>query len=133
MKLAPRPRLARVAAGATALAGAFVLLNAAPASAASAPPPGAGDAGVIRPAVVGDRRCVVPDKTYIRNYPAGQAWTQLYHNQTFSVYEYRASGWARGFAWGHVNTDHSPYPAPYDRVWIQTSALGKHVNDGSTC
>ena len=84
-------------------------------------------------AVSGDRRCVDVPSAYIRNYPAGQAWTQLYQGQTFSVYEYRDSGWARGYAWGHVNTDKSPYPPPYDDVWIQTSNLGKHVNDGSAC
>src|SRR4051812_29758684 len=88
-----------------------------------------------------DRRCVDPPSAYIRNYPAGAAWTQLYHGQTFGVYEYRASGWARGFAYGQVNTDRSPYiswwnysayPNAYD-VWIETSTLGKHVNNGESC
>ncbi|GAA1658913.1 hypothetical protein GCM10009765_05280 [Fodinicola feengrottensis] len=88
---------------------------------------------VAAPAVSGDRRCVDVPNGYIRNYPAGQAWTQLDLGQTFSVYEYRDSGWARGYAWGHVMTDQSPFPAPYNDVWIQTSNLGKHVNDGSTC
>lgn len=92
-------------------------------------------------AAADDRRCVVPPSAYVRNYPRGAAWSQLYAGQTFGVYEYRASGWARGFAYGQLNTDRSPYvpgwdyssfPAAYD-VWIQEDALGKHVNDGSTC
>ncbi|WP_026424157.1 hypothetical protein [Actinokineospora inagensis] len=84
-------------------------------------------------AVSGDRRCVDWSVLLVRNYPAGQAWTQLYPKQTFSVYEYRDSGWARGFAWGQVNTDHSPYAPPYNDVWVETAGLGKHVNDGSAC
>jgi hypothetical protein len=86
-----------------------------------------------QPMVSGDRRCVAWSKVYVRNYPKGQAWSQLYEGQTFSVYEYRDSGWARGFAWGHINSDKSPYDPPYDNVWIESASLGKHVNDGSTC
>jgi hypothetical protein len=83
--------------------------------------------------VAGDRRCVRWSKVFVRNYPAGQAWDQLPHNETFSVYEYRDSGWARGFAWGDLNTDRSPYAPPYDDVWVETASLGDHVNDGSPC
>jgi hypothetical protein len=90
-------------------------------------------AGVSSAAVGGDRRCVSWSKVYVRNYPEGQAWENLQHNETFSVYEYRDSGWARGFAWGDLNTDQSPYAPPYNNVWVQTAALGHHVNDGSSC
>ncbi|HEY0487093.1 MAG TPA: hypothetical protein VGD72_12680 [Mycobacteriales bacterium] len=83
--------------------------------------------------VPGDRRCVQWSKVYVRNYPAGQAWENLQHNETFSVYEYRDSGWARGYAWGDLMTDKSPYAPPYDNVWVQSAALGHHVNDGSSC
>lgn len=88
-----------------------------------------------------DRRCVDPPSVYVRNYPAGAAWTQLYQKQTFGVYEYRDSGWARGFAYGNVNTNRSPFiqgwnyasfPNSYD-VWIQSEFLGKHVNHGEAC
>jgi hypothetical protein len=85
------------------------------------------------PAVSGDRRCVDWSVLLVRNYPAGQAWTQLYQGQSFSVYEYRDSGWARGFAWGQVNSDQSPYAPPYNDIWVETAGLGKHINDGSSC
>jgi hypothetical protein len=87
----------------------------------------------VSPAVSGDRRCVDWSVLLVRNYPAGQAWTQLYQAQSFSVYEYRDSGWARGYAWGHVDTDQSPYAPPYNDVWVETAGLGKHINDGSSC
>ncbi|HEX8474595.1 MAG TPA: hypothetical protein VF666_11220 [Pyrinomonadaceae bacterium] len=74
-------------------------------------------------ALAGDRRRICSDKVYVRNYPQGRAWDQLYRGQTFEVYEYRASGWARGFAYGHINSDRSPYRKPYDDVWIQVSAF----------
>ncbi len=121
-------RYAAAAASAAVLAGTLSLVGTAPAVGAPAV-----TGHQISPAVSGDRRCVTWSKVFVRNYPAGQAWTQLYQNQTFSVYEYRASGWARGFAWGYVNTDQSPYAAPYNNVWVESAALGKHVNDGSTC
>ena len=128
---------AKQAAPAIAVAPALAAAQAIAAAPASGVSPAAAvrtsPASVISPAVSGDRRCVDVPNGYIRNYPAGTAWTQLYAGQTFSVYEYRASGWARGYAWGHVNTDQSPYPAPYNDVWIETSNLGKQVNDGSPC
>ncbi|MGA8112532.1 MAG: hypothetical protein WCA46_02600 [Actinocatenispora sp.] len=121
-------RGAAAVASAAVLAGTFSIASSAPANAQ----PAMGDRQVS-PAVSGDRRCVVPATLYVRNYPAGQAWTQLYAGQTFSVYEYRDSGWARGFAWGTINTDQSPYAPPYNDVWVETAGLGKHVNDGSPC
>jgi hypothetical protein len=110
----PARRAAALAAAAGVLAG--TLLYATPAT-----------------AIGGDRRCVQWSKVFVRNYPAGQAWDQLQHNETFSVYEYRDSGWARGFAWGDLNTDQSPYAPPHDNVWVETASLGHHVNDGSSC
>lgn len=71
----------------------------------------------------GDRRKVCAETVYVRNYPQGRAFAPLYRGQSFEVYEYRQSGWARGFAYGHINTDRSPYASPYDRVWIPVSAL----------
>jgi hypothetical protein len=61
----------------------------------------------------------------VRNYPAGQAWTQLYQARSFTVYEYRDSGWVRGYAWGHVDTDQSPYAPPYDDVRVETAGPGQ--------
>jgi hypothetical protein len=116
--------LPRRAAAVTAVAGVLAgsLVWTVPATAA-----------VSTASVSGDRRCVQWSKVYVRNYPEGQAWENLQHNETFSVYEYRDSGWARGFAWGDLNTDQSPYAPPYNNVWVQTAALGHHVNDGSAC
>jgi hypothetical protein len=74
-------------------------------------------------AAAGDRRTICASKVYVRNYPQGRAWDQLYKGQSFEVYEYRQSGWARGFAYGHINTNKSPYQAPYNDVWIQVSAF----------
>ncbi len=74
-------------------------------------------------AAAGDRRTICWEKTYVRNYPQGRAWDQLYKGQTFEVYEYRQSGWARGMAFGHINKNKSPYQKPYDDVWIQTAAF----------
>jgi hypothetical protein len=74
-------------------------------------------------ALAGDRRTICWEKVYVRNYPQGRAWAQLYRNQTFEVYEYRASGWARGRAGGQLRTDKSPYQKPYDNVWIQVAAF----------
>ena len=74
-------------------------------------------------AAAGDRRTVCWEKVYVRNYPQGRAWDQLYKGQTFEVYEYRQSGWARGFAYGHINKNKSPYQKPYDDVWIQVAAF----------
>lgn len=62
--------------------------------------------------VPGTYKCVQTPTLYLRNYPAGQAFNQLYQGQTFSVYEFRDSGWARGYAFGHVNSDKSGYAAP---------------------
>ncbi|MGA8112534.1 MAG: hypothetical protein WCA46_02610 [Actinocatenispora sp.] len=112
--------------GALGMAGTLALI-ATPANAM----PGSNDQ--VNPSVSGDRRCIAAETVYLRNWPAGQAWTQMYHNQTFSVYEYRDSGWARGYAWGHVNSDKSPYAPPQDNIWIISSALGARVNDGSPC
>ncbi len=75
------------------------------------------------PALAGERRKVRWSKLYLRNYPQGRAWAQLYKGQSFEVYEYRPSGWARGRAYGHINTDKSPYPAPYNDVWVETAGL----------
>jgi hypothetical protein len=77
----------------------------------------------VSPARAGDRRKVCAETVYVRNYPQGRAFAQLYRGQSFEVYEYRQSGWARGFAYGHINTDRSPYASPYDRIWIPVSAL----------
>jgi hypothetical protein len=74
-------------------------------------------------AVAGDRRTVCWEKVYVRNYPQGRAWDQLYRGQTFEIYEYRSSGWARGFAYGKINKGKSPYQKPYDDVWIQVAAF----------
>ena len=74
-------------------------------------------------ALAGDRRTVCSDRVYVRNYPQGRAWAQLYRGQTFEVYEYRQSGWARGFAYGYINKGKSPYASPFDNVWIQVSAF----------
>ncbi|HEV7755541.1 MAG TPA: hypothetical protein VGO94_06720 [Mycobacteriales bacterium] len=125
-------RAVAVTAAAGALAGSLVFGTAATA-AGSGRETAAGPASTATASVAGDRRCVQWSKVYVRNYPAGQAWENLQHNQTFSVYEYRDSGWARGFAWGDLNTDQSPYAPPYNNVWVETAALGHHVNDGSSC
>lgn len=77
----------------------------------------------VNRAHAGDRRRVCAETVYVRNYPQGRAFAPLYKGQSFEVYEYRQSGWARGFAYGHINSDRSPYAKPYDRVWIPVSAL----------
>jgi hypothetical protein len=74
-------------------------------------------------AAAGDRRTICWEKVYVRNYPQGRAWDQLYRGASFEVYEYRQSGWARGFAFGKINKNKSPYQKPYDDVWIQTAAF----------
>jgi hypothetical protein len=79
--------------------------------------------GATERASAGDRRTICWEKVYVRNYPQGRAWDQLYKGQTFEVYEYRQSGWARGFAYGHINKNKSPYQKPYDDIWIQTAAF----------
>jgi hypothetical protein len=76
-----------------------------------------------RKADAGDRRTICWGKVYLRNYPQGRAWAQLYKGQIFEVYEYRSSGWARGRAGGQVNTDKSPYQKPNNDVWIETAAF----------
>jgi hypothetical protein len=111
----------------------YVLSSQLCAAGAASVAPAAATAATVRPAVSGDRRCVDWSVLLVRNYPAGQAWTQLYQAQSFTVYEYRDSGWARGYAWGHVDTDQSPYAPPYNDVWVETAGLGQHINDGSSC
>ena len=43
-------------------------------------------------AFAGDHRKVCREKAYVRNFPKGWAWSQLYKNQTFEVYEYSPGG-----------------------------------------
>jgi hypothetical protein len=84
-----------------------------------------GSAFLITPRKVdaGDHRKICWGKVYLRNYPQGRAWSQLYKGQTFEVYEYRSSGWARGRAGSPVSTDKSPYQKPYNDVWIEVAAF----------
>lgn len=98
--------------------------TAARADAANTPTLSSRDAVTPAQAVPGTYKCVTSPTLYLRNYPAGQAFNQLYQGQTFSVYEFRASGWARGYAFGHVNSDKSGYAAPYDNIWVETAYLG---------
>jgi hypothetical protein len=54
-------------------------------------------------AVAAERKTVCAQNLYVREQPMGRAIGTLYYGQTMNVERYSASGWAYGFAYGHVN------------------------------
>lgn len=50
-----------------------------------------------------ERRTICAENLYVREQPMGRAIGTLYAGQSIDVERYSASGWAYGFAYGHVN------------------------------
>lgn len=60
-------------------------------------------------AVAAERKTVCAQNLYVREQPMGRAIGTLYAGQSMDVERYSESGWAYGFAYGHVNA----------RGWVQ--------------
>lgn len=54
-------------------------------------------------AVAAERKTVCAQDLYVREQPMGRAIGTLYYGQSMDVERYSDSGWAYGFAYGHVN------------------------------